>query len=78
GILIKDAEALEVAHAVTAVAFDKTGTLTSGQPRITNLAAPGDEAEALALAGALQRGSEHPLAKAVLDECAERGLNPAA
>ena len=78
GILIKDAEALEVAHAVTAVAFDKTGTLTSGQPRITNLAAPGDEAEALALAGALQRGSEHPLARAVLDECAERGLNPAA
>ncbi|MDH1007922.1 heavy metal translocating P-type ATPase [Pseudomonas nicosulfuronedens] len=78
GILIKDAEALEVAHAVTAVAFDKTGTLTSGQPRITNLAASGDEAEALALAGALQRGSEHPLARAVLDACAERSLNPAA
>ncbi|MBD9502800.1 copper-translocating P-type ATPase [Pseudomonas sp. PDM17] len=78
GILIKDAEALEVAHAVTAVAFDKTGTLTSGQPRITNLAANGDEAEALALAGALQRGSEHPLARAVLDACADRSLNPAA
>jgi len=78
GILIKDAEALEVAHAVNAVAFDKTGTLTSGQPRITNLAADCDEAEALAQAGALQRGSEHPLAKAVLDECAERGLTPVA
>lgn len=78
GILIKDAEALEVAHAVTAVAFDKTGTLTSGQPRITNLAAVDDEAQALALAGALQRGSEHPLARAVLDACAERNLNPAA
>ncbi|MCJ1884759.1 heavy metal translocating P-type ATPase [Pseudomonas sp. LA21] len=77
GILIKDAEALEVAHGVTAVAFDKTGTLTSGQPRITNLAAS-DEAQALALAGALQRGSEHPLAKAVLDACAERGLAPTA
>ncbi|MHB9797738.1 heavy metal translocating P-type ATPase [Pseudomonas sp. MT3] len=77
GILIKDAEALEVAHAVDAVAFDKTGTLTSGQPRITNLAAS-DEAQALALAGALQRGSEHPLAKAVLDACAERGLAPTA
>ncbi|MDF3866819.1 heavy metal translocating P-type ATPase [Pseudomonas denitrificans (nom. rej.)] len=76
GILIKDAEALEVAHAVTTVAFDKTGTLTSGQPRITNLAASGDEAEALALAGALQRGSEHPLARAVLDACAERSLTP--
>ncbi|MBD9517710.1 heavy metal translocating P-type ATPase [Pseudomonas sp. PDM22] len=78
GILIKDAEALEVAHAVTAVAFDKTGTLTSGQPRITNLAANGAEAKALAMAGALQRGSEHPLARAVLDACAERSLNPAA
>ncbi|WP_152220350.1 heavy metal translocating P-type ATPase [Pseudomonas sp. SCB32] len=77
GILIKDAEALEVAHGVDAVAFDKTGTLTSGQPRITNLAAS-DEAQALALAGALQRGSEHPLAKAVLDACAERGLAPTA
>ncbi|WEJ73125.1 heavy metal translocating P-type ATPase [Pseudomonas sp. PSE14] len=75
GILIKDAEALEVAHAVDAVAFDKTGTLTSGQPRVTNLAAS-DEAQALALAGALQRGSEHPLAKAVLDACTERGLAP--
>ncbi len=78
GILIKDAEALEVAHGVTAVAFDKTGTLTSGQPRITNLATDGDEADALALAGALQRGSEHPLARAVLDACAERNLAPAA
>lgn len=77
GILIKDAEALEVAHAVSAVAFDKTGTLTSGQPSITNLAA-NDENQALALAGALQRGSEHPLAKAVLDACTERGLAPVA
>ncbi|WP_271409348.1 heavy metal translocating P-type ATPase [Pseudomonas sp. Q1-7] len=76
GILIKDAEALEVAHAVQVVAFDKTGTLTSGSPRIAHLAArDGDEAELLQLAGALQRGSEHPLAKAVLDACAERGLD---
>ncbi|MCO6056617.1 heavy metal translocating P-type ATPase [Pseudomonas sp. MOB-449] len=75
GILIKDAEALEVAHAVQAVAFDKTGTLTSGSPRIAHLAAVhGSEGELLQLAGALQRGSEHPLAKAVLDACAERGL----
>lgn len=75
GILIKDAEALEVAHAVQAVAFDKTGTLTSGSPRIAHLAAAtGSDAELLQLAGALQRGSEHPLAKAVLDACAERDL----
>ncbi|MCQ4260158.1 heavy metal translocating P-type ATPase [Stutzerimonas stutzeri] len=75
GILIKDAEALEVAHAVTAVAFDKTGTLTSGKPRIVHLhAVEGDEAELLREAGALQRGSEHPLARAVLDRCEEAGL----
>ncbi len=78
GILIKDAEALEVAHAVTAVAFDKTGTLTSGQPRIVHLhAVDGDESRLLQQAGALQRGSEHPLAQAVLDRCAEQGVSVA-
>ncbi|MVV51358.1 copper-translocating P-type ATPase [Pseudomonas sp. PB120] len=76
GILIKDAEALERAHEVSAVVFDKTGTLTSGKPRIAHLSAiDGDEAALLQMAGALQRGSEHPLAKAVLDACAERGLS---
>jgi Cu+-exporting ATPase len=75
GILIKDAEALERAHEVSAVVFDKTGTLTSGTPRIAHLSAiNSDEAALLQMAGALQRGSEHPLAKAVLDACAERGL----
>ena len=78
GILIKDAEALERAHAVSAVVFDKTGTLTSGAPNIAHLAAvDGDEALLLQQAGALQRGSEHPLAKAVLDACRERGLDVA-
>ncbi|EKG33719.1 heavy metal translocating P-type ATPase [Pseudomonas avellanae] len=72
GILIKDAEALERAHDVDAVVFDKTGTLTSGTPRITNMSAVlGNEEHLLQLAGALQRGSEHPLAKAVLDVCDE-------
>ncbi|MCU1741869.1 MULTISPECIES: heavy metal translocating P-type ATPase [unclassified Pseudomonas] len=75
GILIKDAEALERAHEVSAVVFDKTGTLTSGAPRIAHLiTAEGDDDSVLQLAGALQRGSEHPLAKAVLDACTERGL----
>jgi Cu+-exporting ATPase len=78
GILIKDAEALERAHEVSAVVFDKTGTLTSGTPRIAHLSAiEGDEAALLQMAGALQRGSEHPLAKAVLDACAERSLTVA-
>ncbi len=75
GILIKDAEALERAHEVSVVVFDKTGTLTSGTPRIAHLrAVDTDESTLLQLAGALQRGSEHPLAKAVLDLCAERQL----
>ncbi|PFG21997.1 Cu+-exporting ATPase [Pseudomonas lurida] len=75
GILIKDAEALERAHEVCAVVFDKTGTLTSGTPKIAHLAAvDGNEDVLLQQAGALQRGSEHPLAKAVLDTCHEKAL----
>ena len=68
GILIKDAPALEIAHRVDVVAFDKTGTLTLGQPRLLSLtpAAGVDADSALALAAALQAGSEHPLARAVL------------
>ena len=76
GILIKDTEALEIAHSVTLVAFDKTGTLTSGAPRIAHLrAVDSDTTQLLQLAGALQRGSEHPLAKAVLDQCTEQQLS---
>ena len=76
GILIKDAEALERAHAVNRVVFDKTGTLTSGSPRVVHSQAlVGSTAELHRLAGALQRGSEHPLAKAVLDACAEQQLD---
>lgn len=76
GILIKDAEALERAHEVSAVVFDKTGTLTSGTPKIAHMiAVDGDQAQLLQQAGALQRGSEHPLANAVLEACAEQGLN---
>ncbi|MBX3612849.1 MAG: copper-translocating P-type ATPase [Burkholderiaceae bacterium] len=67
GILIKDAQALELAHAVRAVAFDKTGTLTVGQPGLlaAEPAAGVDGGALLALSAAIQRGSEHPLAKAV-------------
>jgi Cu+-exporting ATPase len=67
GVLIKDAEALETAHRVSVVAFDKTGTLTLGRPVLVALeAADGDRTAALALAAAVQSGSEHPLAKAVV------------
>ena len=76
GILIKDAEALEIAHKVDTVAFDKTGTLTEGRPRLLALVpAPGvDEAAALRTAASLQSGSEHPLARAVLAAARERGV----
>jgi Cu+-exporting ATPase len=76
GILIKDAEALEVAHAVTHVAFDKTGTLTEGRPTLVALrAAPGQSRdEVLRLAAALQQTSEHPLARAVLELARAEGL----
>ena len=74
GILIKDAEALETAHAVEAVAFDKTGTLTVGKPALAAFETSGVErSAALAWAAAVQAGSEHPLAKAVLD--AAQGLD---
>jgi Cu+-exporting ATPase len=72
GILIKDAQALEVAHRVDTVAFDKTGTLTVGQPRLLH----GDTLSDLCLtwAASLQRGSEHPLAHAVLQAANDKGL----
>ena len=78
GILIKDATALELAHKVSVVAFDKTGTLTSGEPRIVHQqAAVGTDSDLLRLAGALQRGSEHPLARAVLQACADGQITTA-
>jgi Cu+-exporting ATPase len=79
GILIRDAAALERAHAVTTVAFDKTGTLTEGHPRLLALhPAPGiTEPEALRLAAALQSGSEHPLARAVIEAAHDLPIPPA-
>jgi len=74
GILIKDAQALETAHQVDTVVFDKTGTLTQGRPVLAALVpvAGVSEAELLAWAAAVQRGSEHALARAVLDAAGER------
>ena len=76
GILIKDAQALELAHKVDTVAFDKTGTLTVGQPRLTafEVVAGQDEAAALAAVAAVQSGSEHPLARAVVAAARARDL----
>jgi len=87
GILIKDAQALELAHKVDVVAFDKTGTLTMGRPRLTAFQLAGDPSgqpanaasaqhdAMLALAASLQSGSEHPLARAVQAAALERGLS---
>lgn len=75
GILIKDAEALEVAHRVSIVAFDKTGTLTVGKPEVVALhAVDGDDRALLEKLAALQAGSEHPLARAVVTIAGERGI----
>jgi len=75
GVLIKDAEALEVAHRISVVVFDKTGTLTVGRPTLLSLeAADGDAESALALAAAVQAGSEHPLAKAIIAAAAARSV----
>uniref|UniRef100_UPI002FC91156 heavy metal translocating P-type ATPase n=1 Tax=Ramlibacter sp. TaxID=1917967 RepID=UPI002FC91156 len=76
GILIKDAQALEIAHRVDTVAFDKTGTLTVGHPRlrVIEAAAGVDELAVLRAASALQAHSAHPLARAVLEAAVSRGL----
>ncbi|MDQ5927520.1 MAG: P-type Cu+ transporter [Pseudomonadota bacterium] len=78
GILIKDPEALEIAHRVQVVAFDKTGTLTQGRPRLVDWQVVDgtglDRTQVLQAAAALQTGSEHPLARAVLDETTRQGL----
>ena len=75
GILIKDADALEVAHKVTLVAFDKTGTLTEGRPQLVALSPSLPQqisrSDLLAWSAAIQSGSEHPLAKAVTQLAAE-------
>ncbi|WP_415183848.1 heavy metal translocating P-type ATPase [Phaeovulum sp.] len=75
GVLIKDAEALERMASVDMLIVDKTGTLTMGKPRLTDTVALGDvpEADLLSLAAALERGSEHPLAEAIVEGAEAQG-----
>jgi Cu2+-exporting ATPase len=75
-ILIKDAATLENVSGVTAVVLDKTGTLTEGKPTLTDVRVNGtvDEAELLRLVGSAERGSEHPLAEAIVAGAGERGV----
>ncbi len=76
GVLIKNAEALEILEKVDTVVVDKTGTLTEGKPRVTEIAAAAgrDENELLRITASLERGSEHPLAAAIVAAAEERGL----
>ena len=76
GILIKDAQALELAHKATVVVFDKTGTLTVGHARLTDfvMSDASEHDHWLAVAGALQSGSGHPLARAVVQAASTRQL----
>ena len=78
GILIKSGEALETAHSINAIVLDKTGTITEGKPAVTDILPVGAlaENELLALAAGLERQSEHPLAQAVLECAARRGVQP--
>ena len=77
GILIKDAEALENAHRITTVVFDKTGTLTEGKARVGEVQAYGiTEHALLQLAATIQRGSEHPFGRAVMQRAAELQITP--
>ncbi len=76
GILIKDAEALEITHSITMIAFDKTGTLTEGKPSVAQISAfEKTEDEVLSLMASIQKGSEHPLAKAVLNEALNKKVS---
>ena len=77
GVLIKNAEALERMEKIDTLVIDKTGTLTEGKPKVTAIVpAPGfDEAGLLTYAAALEKGSEHPLAHAIVEAAKERGLS---
>jgi len=76
GVLVKNAEALELMEKIDTLVVDKTGTLTEGKPKLVGVTAIGgfDEHELLRLVASLERGSEHPLAAAIVKGAAERGL----
>ncbi|SFR09265.1 heavy metal translocating P-type ATPase [Desulfoscipio geothermicus] len=81
GILIKGGEYLERAQKINAIVLDKTGTITRGEPTLTDLvvldSSAGSERDLLVLAAGAEKGSEHPLARAVVQKAEEEGLKPA-
>jgi Cu+-exporting ATPase len=80
GVLVRNAEALELLEKVDTLVVDKTGTLTEGKPRVLRVVAapPFTEPQVLAMAAALEQASEHPLASAVIAAARQSGLSPAA
>ncbi|TNE78155.1 MAG: copper-translocating P-type ATPase [Gammaproteobacteria bacterium] len=79
GVLIRNGEALQTASKITAMVLDKTGTITLGAPKVTDVVLAGelDENRVLALAAGIETGSEHPLALAIVESAADRGIAPA-
>lgn len=80
GILIKSGDALETAHQIDTVVLDKTGTITQGKPVVTDIiCAAGknaDKTQLLQIAGSLEKGSEHPLAEAIVNYCVTNNISP--
>lgn len=77
GVLIKGGEALETAHRIKTIVFDKTGTITEGKPKVTDIiiAEGMDEAELLRLSASSERGSEHPLGEAIVNEAKDKKMD---
>lgn len=77
GILIKGGEALETTHKISAVVLDKTGTITEGKPKLTNIKVYDgtSEGEALLLSASAERGSEHPIARAIVEGAEDKGIS---
>jgi P-type Cu+ transporter len=78
GVLIKDAEALEIFEKITTIVVDKTGTLTEGKPKLVDVQTVDgvDERRMLSMVAAAERSSEHPLASAIVSGATERGVDP--
>jgi Cu+-exporting ATPase len=74
GVLIKNAEALEILEKVDTLVIDKTGTLTEGKPRVTSFSDPSGDFEVLRLAASVEQGSEHPLSGAILAAAQAQGV----
>lgn len=78
GVLIRNGEALQTASKITTMVLDKTGTITEGAPKVTDIIVAGSqtEDEILLLVASLEAGSEHPLAMAIVESAADKGISP--